>query len=141
MGKCKTLMGGALMGEDLVNFWLIGGVSSQPGYNENPCTPTIFKANQIAWFFCTKLLQKGFIFRIHFLYESFFGESDLVGKGVAIRMIRFLVRTPSGAQPHLGAQPCYEAPGDLWVKIEKNKGRELIKTIRWSTICLCHLIF
>ena len=132
---------GVLMGEDLVNFWLIGGVPPQPRYNEKPCAPTIFKTNQFAWFFCAKFFQKGFIFRIHFLYDSFLGESDLVGKGIGIRIVRFLVQTPPGAQPHLGTQPCYEAPGALWVEIEKNKGRERIKTIKWSTNCLCHLIF
>ena len=65
--------------------------------------------------------QKGFIFRIHFLYGSFFGESGLVGKGVVIRIVRFLVQTPPGTQLHLVIQPCYEAPSDLWVKIEKNE--------------------
>ena len=129
------------MGEDLVNFWLIGGVPPQPGYNEKLCIPKIFKTNQTAWFFYTKFLQKGFTFRIYFLYDSFFGESDLVGKGVAIRIVRFLVRTPSGAQQHLGTQPWHEAPGNLWFEIEKNKRRELIKTIRWSTTSLYHLIF
>ena len=106
------------MGGDLVNFWLMGGVPPQLGYNEKPCSPAIFKANQIAWFFCTKFLQKGFTFRIHF---NFWGESGIVGKGVAIRIVRLLVQTPPGARPYLGTQPSYEASGDLQVKIEKNE--------------------
>ena len=44
-----------------------------------------------------------------------------MGKGVVIRIVRFLVQTPPGTQPHLVTQPCYEAPSDLWVKIEKNE--------------------
>ena len=90
------------MGGDLVTFLLMGGVPPQPSYNEKSCSLKIVKANQIAWFFCTKFLQKGFIFRIHFLYGSFFGESDLVDKGITIRIVRILVRTPPNAQPHLG---------------------------------------
>ena len=39
---------------DLVTFWLIGGALTQTGCNEKPCSPKIFKANQIAWFFYTK---------------------------------------------------------------------------------------
>ena len=42
------------VGGDLVTFWLIGGALTQPGCNEKPCSPKIFKANQIAWFFYTK---------------------------------------------------------------------------------------
>ena len=41
-------------GRNLVTFWLIGGALTQPGCNEKPCSPKIFKANQIAWFFYTK---------------------------------------------------------------------------------------
>ena len=109
------------MGEDLVTFLLMGGVPPQPSYNEKSCSPKIVKANQIAWFFCTKFLQKGFIFRIHFLYGSFLGDSDLVGKSVVIRIVRFLVQTPPAAWPQLGTQPCYEAPGDFRIEIEKNE--------------------
>ena len=109
------------MSGDLLTFWLMGGVPPQPGYNEKPCSPKIFKTNQISWFFCTKFLQKDFIITVHFLYDSFFWESGLVGKGVVIRIVRFLVQTPPGARPHLGTQPCYEALGDLRVEIEKNE--------------------
>ena len=66
------------MGEDLVTFWLMGGAPPQPSYNGKLYSPKIFKANQIAWFFYIKFLQKGFIFRINFC-GSFFGDSDLVG--------------------------------------------------------------
>ena len=30
------------------------------------------------------------------------------------------VRTPLGAHQGLGTQPCYGAPSELWVKIDKN---------------------
>ena len=43
------------------------------------------------------------------------GESGLVGKGVVMRIRRFVVQTPSGAWPGWGTQPRYEAPGDLRV--------------------------
>ena len=66
-------MGGTLMGGDFVTFWLIEGVPPQPGYNGKSFSPKLFKANQIAWFFYTKFLQKGFIFRINFLYGIFWG--------------------------------------------------------------------
>ena len=32
----------------------------------------------------------------------------------------FPVQTPLGAQPGLGTQPCYEAPGDLQAELVKN---------------------
>ena len=32
---------------------------------------------------------------------------------------RFPTQTPIGAQPCFGTQPCYEAPGDLWVEMSK----------------------
>ena len=38
-----------------------------------------------------------------------------------IRIGRFPVWTPLGAWPGLGTQPCYEAPGHLWVKYVKRK--------------------
>ena len=40
-----------------------------------------------------------------------------------IKVRRFLVQTPLGAWPGLGTQPRYEAPGDLWVEIVKEKKR------------------
>ena len=43
-------------------------------------------------------------------------QSGLVGEGVVVRMGRFPVQTPLGAQLGLGTQPCYEAPGDLEVE-------------------------
>ena len=58
---------------------------------------------------------------------KFFWEGDLVSKGVAIRIVRFLVRTPPGAQPHLGTQTCYEAPGDLWVENREKQGKGTYK--------------
>ena len=39
---------------DLVTFWLIMGALTQPGCNEIPCGPKIFKANQIVSFFYIK---------------------------------------------------------------------------------------
>ena len=33
----------------------------------------------------------------------------------------FLLQTPLGAQPSLGAQPHYEAPGDPWVEYLKSQ--------------------
>ena len=50
-----------------------------------------------------------------------FGESDLVGWGIVIRIERFPVQTQLGAQPSLGTQPCYKAPDDLRVKYVKCK--------------------
>ena len=47
------MLGSTVKG-DLVSFWLIGETLTQPGCNEKPCSPKIFKANQIAWFFYTK---------------------------------------------------------------------------------------
>ena len=44
-----------------------------------------------------------------------------MGKGVVIRIVRFLVQAPPGAWLHLGTHPCYKAPGDLRVEIEKNE--------------------
>ena len=35
-----------------VTFWLIEEAPLQPGCNGKPCVTKIFKANQIAWFFC-----------------------------------------------------------------------------------------
>ena len=37
-----------------------------------------------------------------------------------MRIGRFLIQTPLGAQLGLGAQPHYEALSDLWVKIVEN---------------------
>ena len=37
-----------------------------------------------------------------------------------MRIRRFLVQTPLGAQLGLGIQPCFEGPGDLWVEIVEN---------------------
>ena len=48
------------------------------------------------------------------------GESRLVGYGVVIRIGRFPVQTPLGAQPGLGTQPRYKAARDLLVEIVKN---------------------
>ena len=42
------------VGRDLVTFWLIGGALTQSSCNKIPCSPKIFKVNQIAWFFYTK---------------------------------------------------------------------------------------
>ena len=47
-------------------------------------------------------------------------ESRLVGYGVVIRIGRFPVQTPLGAQPGLGTQPRYKAARDLLVEIVKN---------------------
>ena len=44
------------------------------------------------------------------------GESRLVGYDIVIRIGRFPVQTPLGAQLGLGTQPRYKAPGDLWVE-------------------------
>ena len=38
-------------------------------------------------------------------------------QGVAVTFKRILVQTSLYAQPYLGTQPCYEAPGDLCIKI------------------------
>ena len=46
------------------------GVPPKPDYNGKLCSLKFFKANEIAWFFHTKFLEKGFIIWIHFLYES-----------------------------------------------------------------------
>ena len=43
-----------------------------------------------------------------------------MGYSVTIRIGRFPVQTPLGARLGLGTQPCYEAPGDLWVEIVEN---------------------
>ena len=48
--------------------------------------------------------------------KQIFGESGLVGQGFVVRIGRFPVQTPLGARPGLGAQPRYEAPGDLRVE-------------------------
>ena len=40
--------------KDVVTLWLIGGTLTQTGCNEKPCSPKIFKANKIAWFFYNK---------------------------------------------------------------------------------------
>ena len=37
-----------------------------------------------------------------------------------IRIERFLVKTPFDAWPGLGTQPCYKAPDDLRLKMDKN---------------------
>ena len=37
-----------------------------------------------------------------------------------IRIVRFPVQTPLGAQLGLETQPRYEAPGDLRVELDKN---------------------
>ena len=42
-------------------------------------------------------------------------ESGLVGYEIAIRIRRFPVQSPLGAQLVLGAQPHYKTPGDLQV--------------------------
>ena len=47
------------VGGDLVTFWLIQGVLTEPSCNEKPCSPKIFKANQVAWFFYTKFKHHG----------------------------------------------------------------------------------
>ena len=44
-----------------------------------------------------------------------------MGLGVVIRISRFLIQTPLGAWLHLGTQPCYKAPGELQVEIDKNE--------------------
>ena len=46
-------------------------------------------------------------------------ENGLVGQGIAIRIGRFLVQTPLGAQPGLEAQPPYKAAGELHVNLYK----------------------
>ena len=38
-------------------------------------------------------------------------------QGVAVTFKRILVQTTLYAQPYLGTQPCYEAPGDLCITI------------------------
>ena len=43
-----------------------------------------------------------------------------MGYGVVIRIGRFPVQTPLGAQPGLGTQPHYKAARDLLVEIVKN---------------------
>ena len=40
--------------------------------------------------------------------------------GIVIRIGRFPVQTPLGAQSGLGIQPCYKAAYDLLVEIVKN---------------------
>ena len=57
------------MGGYLVTSWLIGEYHPNLAIMET-YSHKIFKANQIAWFFYQKILQKGFIFCIHFLYGS-----------------------------------------------------------------------
>ena len=47
------------------------------------------------------------------------GGNGLVGQGIAIRIGRFLVQTPLGAQPGLETQPHYKAAGDLQVNLYK----------------------
>ena len=42
-------------------------------------------------------------------------------QGISIRIRRFPVQTPLGARPVLGAQPHYEAPGDLQVEIVRKR--------------------
>ena len=42
---------------------------------------------------------------------------NLMGLDVAIRIARFLFQPQLGAWLGIGTQPCYNAPGDLRVKI------------------------
>ena len=49
------------------------------------------------------------------LTESESGESGLVGQGIVVRIVKFLVQTPC-AHPGLETQPYYEAPNDLQVE-------------------------
>ena len=45
------------MDNDLVTFWLMEEAPLQPACNGKPCVHKIFKANQIAWFFCNSQHQ------------------------------------------------------------------------------------
>ena len=58
---------------------------------------------------------------VSLIQKSDFGESDLVDQGAVIRIRRFPVQTPLGAQPSLGAQPPYEAPSDPLVENVKTQ--------------------
>ena len=58
---------------------------------------------------------------VSLIQKSDFGESDLVDQGAVIRIRRFPVQTPLGAQPSLGAQPRYEAPSDPLVENVKTQ--------------------
>ena len=52
--------------------------------------------------------------------------SDLEYSGFTQNILAFSlkktskVQNPLGARPGLGTQPCYEAPGDFWVKYVQN---------------------
>ena len=58
---------------DVVTLWLIGGTLTQTGCNEKPCSPKIFKANQIAWFFYTK-------FKHHDQHQNQHHDCNLLNK-------------------------------------------------------------
>ena len=56
-----------------------------------------------------------------YIIYMYFGEGDLVGLGIVIRMKTFPVQTPSEAWLGLGAQHHYKAPNDLCAKNVKRQ--------------------